>query len=305
MFLTPSPDRRSFVYTVHTYPHDKMLTAAWVHIVKLIVKLIIKLIIETAIVAPYDADNAHTQRKKQCLFHRSTPYKLNEMICSEFAVPNLLIIPSTKAIDTQTQCTFRISSTRLWCTRLFCANLIEETAITALTLHIIYTSFSILQILLATFVFVAKTTFALQIYATKLTVMLIRRTAGAIVTQTTLAISIRITTVAYGLDNTYAHVINAESTLAIVIKDAEVTFIVAPDEASHSHTQRKKQCLSHRPTPTPSTHHSLNIIHGIRHRHAKHRWRINKHQARNVPKIQNPNFGTIPTPFPLPAKCGH
>lgn len=87
MFLTPSPDRRSFV--VHTYPHDKMLTAARVHIVELIIKLIIKLIIETAIVAPYDADNAHTQRKKQCLFHRSTPYKLNEMICSEFAVPDL------------------------------------------------------------------------------------------------------------------------------------------------------------------------------------------------------------------------
>ena len=79
MFLTPSPVRRSFVYTVHTYPHDKMLTAAWVHIVKLIVKLIIKLIIETAIVAPYDADNAHTQRKKQCLSHRPTPIYIHSL----------------------------------------------------------------------------------------------------------------------------------------------------------------------------------------------------------------------------------
>ena len=55
MFLTPIPDRRSFV--VHTYPHDHMLTAARVHIVKLI--------IETAIVAPDEASHSHTQRKKQ------------------------------------------------------------------------------------------------------------------------------------------------------------------------------------------------------------------------------------------------
>ena len=169
------------------------------------------------------------------------------MICSEFASPNVLS-QSTKAIDTQTRCTFRITPTRLlfW---LICANLIGESAITALTLHIALTSLPILQILLATFVFVAKTTFALQIYATKLTVMLILRTAGAIVTQTTLAVSIRITTVAYGLDNAYAHVIFADPTLAIIIKDAEFTFIIAPDEASHSHTQRKKQCHSHRSTP--------------------------------------------------------
>ncbi len=245
MFLTPIPDRRSFVvHIVHTYPHDKMLTAAWGHIVKLIIKLFIK----TAIVAPDDADNPHTQRKKQCLFHRSTPYKLNEMICSEFAVPNLGASQSAIPIDAQTRCTFRITPTRLlfW---LICANLIGESAITALTLHIALTSLPILQILLATFVFVAKTTFALQIYTTKLTVMLILRTAGAIVTQTTLAISIRITTVAYGLDNAYAHVIFANSTVTTMTRYTEFTFIIAPDEASHSHTQRKKQCLSHRPTP--------------------------------------------------------
>ena len=76
MFLTPSPVRRSFVvHTVHTYPHDKMLTAARVHIVK----LIIKLIIETAIVAPDEASHSHTQRKKQCLSHRSTPIYIHSL----------------------------------------------------------------------------------------------------------------------------------------------------------------------------------------------------------------------------------
>ena len=80
MFLTPSPDRRSFVvHTVHTYPHDKMLTAARVHIVKLIIKLIIKHIIETAIVAPDEASHSHTQRKKQCLSHRSTPIYIHSL----------------------------------------------------------------------------------------------------------------------------------------------------------------------------------------------------------------------------------
>ena len=180
------------------------------------------------------------------------------MICSEFAVLDLEARQSAIPIDAQPRSAIRILLTRLLY-RLICANLIEEIAITALTLHIVHTSLSILQILLATFVFVAKTTFALQIYATKLTVMLILRTAGAIVTQTTLAISIRITTVAYGLDNAYAHVIIiADPTLAITIKDAEFAFIIAPDEASHSHTQRKKQCLSHRSTPIYI--HSLDII---------------------------------------------